>query len=111
MGAVDGAVAGEIGVLAGQMQASVDRRGAGRGRAGVGRRAEERVRPGEGPRPRMSLQTAGAKIHSRNMTSGAWKINWVKQKPTMSRALRPRTPSSGSIQNGLIRFGSASAAL
>src|SRR3546814_15030810 len=29
----------------------------------------------------------------------------------MSRARRPSTPSSGSIQNGLIRLGSASAAL
>ena len=34
-----------------------------------------------------------------------------KVKPTILRARRPRTPSSGSIQNGLIMFGRASAEL
>lgn len=53
----------------------------------------------------------GASAHSMNSTSGVCTSSWVKVKPTTSRARMPSTPSSGSIQNGLIRLGSASAAL
>src|ERR1700730_11915751 len=52
-----------------------------------------------------------ANSQSRNSTTGACTRSCRKVNPTISRALRPSTPSIGSIQNGLIRFGSASAAL
>ena len=37
--------------------------------------------------------------------------NWVNVKPMRSRALSRRMPRSGTIQNGLIKFGKAPAAL
>ncbi len=64
--------------------------------------ADPQAQPGSRVRP---------KNHSRKRTSGMWNTNWVKVKPTMSRAFSPRMPISGSIQNGLTRFGMASAAL
>lgn len=52
-----------------------------------------------------------ASAQSRNSTTGRWTMSWRKLKPTISRAFRPRIPSSGSMKNGLMRFGRASAAL
>jgi hypothetical protein len=49
--------------------------------------------------------------HNSSKTMGTCTMNCTSVKPTTSRAFKPKIPKSGNIQNGLIKLGSASAAL
>ena len=52
-----------------------------------------------------------AKNQHKKNTRGTCTINWSTPYPTISLAFNFSMPSKGSIQNGLIRLGSASEVL